>query len=333
MSSRLFFPILIFSIFSFFSFHGTCPLNHDPSIHTHTLDQTECPSNTTIVPTLAATRPQNQQHPDSHGNNSLFRRLASASQYQSYATALTVTIAVGCFLLLLNVFIFAAIYYQREKRATYTKKKEELTEAENHHHSSSSSLERYQQKGSRKSSLQSVSGTTFGEYSCYDEKIRCKEKRALVDLCTVELPMQEYKYSPPCGSTTGSLRRSITPENYGHKHTMMDATTTHDSYTMLPTYPAPQINDTNNIVTYRSVMIPEHCNQATQADSPPRVHDASTIVDENDSDLNPVGDLPLDVPPRPRSSFSSSGILRQGSNAPATPGTAKKRVQIQEISV
>ncbi|KAG5676605.1 hypothetical protein PVAND_006427 [Polypedilum vanderplanki] len=294
---------------------------------------TECPSNTTIVPTLAATRPQNQDN--NNGNNSLFRRLTSSTQYQSYATALTVTIAVGCFLLLLNVFIFAAIYYQREKRATYTKKKEELTDAENHHSSSSPSLERYQQKGSRKSSLQSVSGTTFGEYSCYDDKLRCKEKRALADLCTVELPMQEYKYSPPCGSTN-SLRRSITPENYSgnsNKHpTMMDSST-QDTYSLLPTYAAPQINDTNNLVTYRSVMIPkaELCNQATQADSPPRLHDASTIVDENDQELSPI---PTDIPPPPRSSLQS-GILRQGSssNAPTTPGTAKKRVQIQEISV
>lgn len=297
----------------------------------------ECPTNSTIVPTLAAaTRPhQNSQ------NNSLFRRFTS-NQYQSYATALTVTIAVGCFLLLLNVSIFAAIYYQREKRATYTKKKEELTEAENHHSSSTTSLERYQNKGSRKSSLQSVSGAAFGEYSCYDEKLRSKEKRALADLCTtVELPMQEYKYSPPCGSTTGS-RRSITPENhYSHKHSMVNSAS-QDAYTaMLPIY-APQINDANNLVTYRTVMIPktELCNQATQADSPPpKVHDASTIVNENDQDLSPIH-IPSDIPPPPRSTLqsSSSGILRQASSSrsngapPITP-SAKKRVQIQEISV
>lgn len=294
------------------------------------LTYTECPTNSTIVPTLAATRPhQNNQ------NNSLFRRFTS-NQYQSYATALTVTIAVGCFLLLLNVFIFAAIYYQREKRATYTKKKEELTEAENHHSSSTTSLEHYQQKGSRKSSLQSVSGAAFGEYSCYDEKLRSKEKRVLADLCTtVELPMQEYKYSPPCGSTTGS-RRSITPENhYGNKHSMVES---QDAYTaMLPLYPAqPQINDANNLVTYRTVMIPktELCNQATQADSPPpNVHDASTIVDENDQDLSPIH-IPTDIPPAPRSSLQcSSGILRQGNGVPPTTPSAKKRVQIQEISV
>lgn len=251
------------------------------------------------------------------------------NHYQSYATALTVTIAVGCFLLLLNVFIFAAIYYQREKRATYTRKKEELTEAENLNSSSSPSLERYQMKGSRKSSLQSVSGAGFGEYSCYDEKLRCKEKRALVDLCTVELPMQEFKYSPPCGSTTSSIRRSSTPDNY-NKHTMIDHQSSQDGFSMLPPSYAPQINGANNLVTYRSIIIPktELCNQSTQADSPPRVHDVSTTVDENDQELSP--ELP-DPPPPPRSSFQS-GILRQGT-APSTPGTAKKRVQIQEISV
>lgn len=252
------------------------------------------------------------------------------NHYQSYATALTVTIAVGCFLLLLNVFIFAAIYYQREKRATYTRKKEELTEAENLNSSSSPSIERYQQKSSRKSSLQSVSGTGFGEYSCYDEKLRCKEKRALVDLCTVDLPMQDFKYSPPCGSTTGSIRRSITPENFNNKHVTMDHQSAHDGFTMLPPSYAPQINGSNNLVTYRSIVIPkaELCNQATQADSPPRLHDASTTVDDDDQELSP--DIP-DAPPPPRSSFQS-GILRQAS-APTTPGTTKKRVQIQEISV
>jgi hypothetical protein len=254
----------------------------------------------------------------------------TSTHYQSYATALTVTIAVGCFLLLLNVFIFAAIYYQREKRATYTKKKEELTEAENLNSSSSPSLERYQHKSSRKSSLQSVSGAGFGEYSCYDEKLRCKEKRALVDLCTVELPMQEFKYSPPCGSTNSSIRRSITPENFNNKHQMMDRHSSQEGFSMLPPSYAPQINGSNNLVTYRSIIIPkaELCNQATQADSPPQVHDASTTVDDDDQELSP--DIP-DAPPPPRSSFQS-GILRQG-NGPATPGTTKKRVQIQEISV
>lgn len=111
---------------------------------------------------------------------------------------------------------------------------------------------------------------------------------------------------------------------------MIDHQSSQDGFTILPPSYAPQINGSNNLVTYRSVMIPktELCNQATQADSPPRVHDASTIVDDHDEEFSP--DLP-EAPPPPRSSFQS-GILRQGSG-PATPGTTKKRVQIQEISV
>lgn len=286
---------------------------------------TECPPNTTIVvPTIAATRPQQNQ--DNSINSSSFLRRLTSNHYQSYATALTVTIAVGCFLLLMNVFIFAAIYYQREKRATYTRKKEELTEAENLNSSSSPSIERYQQKGSRKSSLQSVSGAGFGEYSCYDEKLRFKEE----DLCTVDSSMPKYKYSPPCGSTTSSIRRSITPEN-SNKNTSSDHQSTQDDFRMLPPSYAPKMNGSNNLVTYRSITVPktELCNQATQADSPPRVHDVSTTVDENDQDFC-SDDIP-NAPPLPRSSLQS-GILRQGS-APVTPGTSKKRVQIQEISV
>lgn len=325
----------------YFMFLSNPPFAFRPSTHLTFIklflsftfnDTTECPPNTTIVPTIAATRPHQTQ--DNNGiNNGLLRRLTN-NHYQSYATALTVTIAVGCFLLLLNVFIFAAIYYQREKRATYTRKKEELTEAENFNSSSSPSIDRYQQKSSRKSSLASVSGAGFGEYSCYDEKLRCKEKRALVDLCTVELPMQDFKHSPPCGSTTGSIRRSITPDNFNSKHSMMDHQhQAQEGFTMLPPGYASQHNGSNNLVTYRSIIIPktELCNQATQADSPTRLHDASTTIDENDQELNP--DIPDPPPPPSRSSFSTqSGILRQGS-APATPGTAKKRVQIQEISV
>jgi neuroligin len=258
------------------------------------------------------------------------RRLTN-NHYQSYATALTITIAVGCFLLLLNVFIFAAIYYQREKRASYTKKKEELTEAENLN-SSSPSIERFQQKGSRKSSLQSVSGNGFGEYSCYEEKIRCKEKRALVDLCTVELPLQEFKCSPPCSSTSGSVRRSITPENFKHNPSPQE-----NLILLPPSYlsHSSTINEskfdatTNNLITYRSIIIPkEQCNQATQSDSPPTTQDVSTTIAEDDQELSP--DIP-EPPPPPRASFQG-GILRQG-NGPTTPGTTKKRVQIQEISV
>lgn len=61
-------------------------------------------------------------------SNNLLKKLAS-SHYQSYTTALTVTIAVGCFLLLLNILIFVGIYHQRDRTKAKRKKKEELIEA------------------------------------------------------------------------------------------------------------------------------------------------------------------------------------------------------------
>ncbi|TMW44772.1 hypothetical protein DOY81_010149, partial [Sarcophaga bullata] len=59
------------------------------------------------------------------GNLEVLRRL-SGKQFQSYTTALVATVAVGCFLLILNILIFAGIYHQREKRARDAKTKEEL---------------------------------------------------------------------------------------------------------------------------------------------------------------------------------------------------------------
>lgn len=292
----------------------------------------ECPPNTTIVPTIAATRPQ-QNQASINDNTGLLKRLAS-SHYQSYTTALTVTIAVGCFLLLLNVFIFAAIYYQREKRANDTKKKEELTEAEILHSSSSPSIDRYQQKSSRKSSLQSVSGAAFGEYSCYEEKLHCKEKRALVDLCTVELPMHDYKCSPQSGSNSGSLRRSATPENSYKNHTNHNNHSHENLVIYPPSYSSqpPSVSDTSgggsssnlatSTSTFRNVQ-----NQSTQSD-PPTSQDVGTTINEDDEDFSP--DIP--EPPPPPKSLAPFGILRNQSG-PTTPGSSKKRVQIQEISV
>jgi hypothetical protein len=268
------------------------------------------------------------------------KRLAN-THYQSYATALTVTIAVGCFLLLLNVFIFAAIYYQREKRATDTKKKEELTEAENLHSSSSPSIDRYQ-KGSRKSSLQSVSGAAFGEYSCYDDKLQCKEKRALVDLCTVELPLQDFKHhSPSLGSHRSSIRRSGTPEVGTCKHTLLHASTQDNLVLLPPTYSSypssiSEGTSTTGLVQYRSIINSLHsssreqCHQSTQSDQP-EVHDTGTLATENDKELSP--NIP-EPPPPPKHAppTCQAGILRQ-QGGPQTPSTSKKRVQIQEISV
>lgn len=79
---------------------------------------TECPPNHTAP--APVTKLSN--------SNNLLKKLAS-SHYQSYTTALTVTIAVGCFLLLLNILIFVGIYHQRDRTKAKRKKKEELIEA------------------------------------------------------------------------------------------------------------------------------------------------------------------------------------------------------------
>lgn len=51
--------------------------------------------------------------------------LAMIMQQGAYSTALSVTIAIGCSLLILNILIFAGVYYQRDKhRAECLQKRE-----------------------------------------------------------------------------------------------------------------------------------------------------------------------------------------------------------------
>ncbi|CAB0008363.1 unnamed protein product, partial [Nesidiocoris tenuis] len=119
---------------------------------------TECPPNTTSGP---AARPATN-------SNSLLRKLAS-SHYQSYTTALTVTIAVGCFLLLLNILIFAGIYHQRDRREGSKRKRKKEDLCEGNSCSSSSEIE--------------------GKQALAD---------SIVQQHMVEL--QEFKCSPPSGS-------------------------------------------------------------------------------------------------------------------------------------
>lgn len=101
---------------------------------------TDCPSNATVLPTLAATKPQHgggakaATAADTKLDNKSFHldgflRHLTNSQFHSYSAALAITIGVGCFLLLLNILIFAGIYYQRVKRTLDAKKKEEFVES------------------------------------------------------------------------------------------------------------------------------------------------------------------------------------------------------------
>lgn len=114
---------------------------------------TECPPNHTVPGPV--TKLSN--------SNNLLKKLAS-SHYQSYTTALTVTIAVGCFLLLLNVLIFVGIYHQRDKTKAKRKKKEELVEAGS---CSTSSAENYECKAALYDAHQVARKNPPGEsYQC-----------------------------------------------------------------------------------------------------------------------------------------------------------------------
>ncbi|XP_055837104.1 uncharacterized protein LOC129905603 [Episyrphus balteatus] len=96
---------------------------------------TDCGINTTqfdnvvFHTTFVNSSNSSENLPNVLGNLEVLRRL-TGKQLQSYTAAFMATVAVGCFLLVLNVIIFAGIYHQREKRAKDNKKKEQLEEHE-----------------------------------------------------------------------------------------------------------------------------------------------------------------------------------------------------------
>lgn len=281
----------------------------------------ECPSNATVVPTLAATKPQ---HKMAHNvdnlaaNNQImdsFLRRLTNNQFQSYSTALAVTIGVGCFLLLLNILIFAGIYYQRERRAHDAKKKEELVESESR---CSPNFSDRCGETSRKKNLHMSHYPTngsFGEYTCYDEKMLCKEKHLLADICSVEIPMQELKCkSNGTDSNTSSLRRATHSSQSADNLLKQSIHVSMNNPSLLlypPTYSSPHLatsmseacgsSNLNELVTYHRFqqhcqskctqstdmenttqpIQPEHCNQSTQSDIPD-VHDVGTTAMEQD---------------------------------------------------
>ncbi|XP_046393228.1 neuroligin-1-like [Ischnura elegans] len=65
----------------------------------------------------------------SSGNSPVEAASAAGSEnddgFAAYSTALSVTIAIGCSLLILNVLIFAGVYYQRDKHRLEAKKRSE----------------------------------------------------------------------------------------------------------------------------------------------------------------------------------------------------------------
>ncbi|GLH02501.1 Neuroligin-1 [Gryllus bimaculatus] len=228
-------------------------------------------------------------------HNNLLRKLAS-SHYQSYTTALTVTIAVGCFLLLLNILIFAGIYHQRDRgggggagggaggaaggSGFGSKKKDELAEA-----------------GSCSSS--SGDGHHFeAKHALLVDHLPLSASQQHLHRGggTVELPIQEFKASP-----TAALKRQLLQAQQQAQQEQHQQQQQQQQQQFVNPGPSPRGSPPPTRLTSPSIPDPP----------PPPKHQPPTLC-------NQAG--------------ASGGILRQ-QGCPQTPGTMKKRVQIQEISV
>ncbi|XP_066583919.1 neuroligin-1-like isoform X2 [Prorops nasuta] len=251
-------------------------VSHSPST------TTECGPNasvTTMMPTTA--RPLQQHTNLGPGPNNLLRKLAS-SHYQSYTTALTVTIAVGIFLLLLNILIFAGIYHQRDRSTSSTnlssafgdKKKEELLEA-----------------GCSGMEVTGKQRLSSGNLMDSPPSSPPPHKAKLVQ--ELEMQLQDFQCSPP----PGGGKRILEPPSYNK---------------------SPCIQRTRT---------PSPCIDATTARMDEGLEHINLDSDEDHEDVPEPPPPPK--APAPNIGLSCPGILRQ----PGTPGSAKKRVQIQEISV
>lgn len=317
----------------------------------------DCPTNTTVLPTLAATKPhQNSPNSDNKLDNKSFHldgflRHLTNSQFHSYSAALAITIGVGSFLLLLNILIFAGIYYQRVKRTLDAKRKEEFVESSDI--MLPNFIDRCIEKASEKSALNMppyTSNLSYDEYNHYVEK-------AKGSVCGVGPPMESHKCKLYGRESHVEFVPIRTPEKSAHISISNSAV--HPQ--RFSTYPSPQLHsslsepDSSNsseMVTYQcqhsgnrkdSQPTLEHCNQSTQSDFN-GTHDVGTTVTESDvDDRQPIksdeqrNEKVSSTPSSLRSSISTSnyqgGILRQQQLGPTTPSTSKKRVQIQEISV
>lgn len=326
---------------------------------------TECPPNNSVYP--STTKNVN--------SNNLLRKLAS-SHYQSYTTALTVTIAVGCFLLLLNILIFAGIYHQRDRDKSNRKKKELIETGS----CSSSSGENYDHKAQYdvrqlgydqcKNPYELSTGNTFecktmanfiGEYSC--------EKRSISEVQMTELTLQDFKSSPPPGIKREGIKREqgILKEGTVNPGILKDSTIRRNSMRESMRDSTRESARDSTRDSMRGCMRDSTGDSSLKASSRDLNGDPSDLVknspSKNDNSTvrrnsspgikwdNPHS-CPPDVtstheqhlspsipepPPPPRnqppgSLCNQSGILR-AHGAPTTPGTSKKRVQIQEISV
>ncbi|XP_053958025.1 uncharacterized protein LOC128863106 [Anastrepha ludens] len=306
------------------------------------------------------------------GNLEMFRRL-SGKQFPSYTTALIATVAVGCFLLTLNILIFAGIYHQREKRARDAKTKEELQDNDTSKNSSILKLNAIaDDDGSVHFDDLTGKGTViFGEYNYYDEKPKPgKEEKLLVDLPPIQTTAH-MELNWPAGSTS-TLDLLKTKH---HHHNTLDVPTysgaskeTNDmqqhlqaiSSVEMATYNA-QMPIAPSIAVLESAMIApgrrssfaaggsqtsmqfDYAVQSSDQLSFKEIEDA--VKASTDDIINDMDDDIPEPPPPPRSFQSAhhqlqqqqqlqqGGILRSSGSNTVSSTSGKKRVHIQEISV
>lgn len=161
------------------------PVTVQPDITT-----TEC-VNTSLGPAVDMVRPTKDL------NTNILKKYAN-NQYQHYATAFIVTISVGLLLLLLNILIMARICRQRDNRSREKKRKPKKRKEDVH----PGGLD-----------ANSISSSSIEEF-----KHALSESMNPSVSTMVDLPLQEFKCSPPSGTrrtSSGNLTgREICPPEY-----------------------------------------------------------------------------------------------------------------------
>lgn len=268
-----------------------------------------------------------------------FLRHLASSNFHSYSAALAITIGVGCFLLLLNILIFAGIYYQRVKRTLDAKRKEEFVESDI---MLPNFIDRCMEKSAEKNCL---NAGTYSANLNYEEYNRFVEKAMHCGQ-----PFEKHK----CKSKDSHVDFvRISAHSSDNNEIMDNSMHTSKSDMIMSTYSSSELRRTSHSEAESSQgqrkglfdspkLLSEQCNQSTQSEFR-NMHDVGTTVTESDVDDRQPSKIDdsrieklLSTPSSLRSSISTSnyqgGILRQPLG-PTTPSTSKKRVQIQEISV
>ncbi|XP_030557383.1 uncharacterized protein LOC115760260 isoform X1 [Drosophila novamexicana] len=288
------------------------------------------------------------------GNLELLRRL-SGKQFQSYTTALIATVAVGCFLLILNVLIFAGIYHQREKRARDAKTKEELQDGDTSKNSSILKLNAAGSGDAVGSDAYTLSGAVvdtkggmsmvFGEYSCYDEKTKqLKEEQLLVELPPQPHPAQTTLLMDnweACSTSTLDLLKTRPAAAQPSSGTHIEMVSYNALPALVETNPLPGSKRGSFLDTSGQLQF-DYAVQSSDQMSFKAIEEAVKAAASSDSDIMRDDDIP-EPPPPPRSFLAAQqqqqqqqmGILRQAGAAggASSSGGGKKRVHIQEISV